>query len=403
MPKNKRPVPRKASNTPEDKDEAVTQSLCDLALELSEQEDSETNSAELRQKAIDFQRLIRKNLNQKKDEVLYDAIERAKYEDVGAYQFLRSNIEEAASTFVLRRENAPAMEINAFVVPLFVHSSGGLKEADGFQDQDAFEALVQSFQKAQLESAKAKVVLINHVYDLAEIDNITYSHLSEMVRDALASMTDKKVTATPGLERSMTGWSGAQFGAGDNAVELRFLLGFALKREDDPFYSVPPDEAQADAYFEQRMLRYQQWTTDVGDLVKRSLAPAGAALEINFLYQDLFHGGKEQGMAEYFMLQMMAEINQALASSGQAASDVAAIVGPIDSNGDMLLRVKLYAADGAELASSDKPLDLAADLQVEVDDICDALATLGVTRLSVALKFDANGKPVEAQPYTPGE
>lgn len=403
MPKNKRPVPRKAANTPEDKDEAVTQSLCDLALELSEQEDSETNSAELRQKAIDFQRLIRKNLNQKKDEVLYDAIERAKYEDVGAYQFLRSNIEEAASTFVLRREGAPAMEINAFVVPLFVHSSGGLKEADGFQDQDAFEALVQSFQKAQLESAKAKVVLINHVYDLAEIDNITYSHLSEMVRDALASMTDKKVAATPGLERSMTGWSGAQFGAGDNAVELRFLLGFALKREDDPFYNVPADEAQADAYFEQRMVRYQQWTVDVGDLVKRSLAPAGAALEINFLYQDLFHGGKEQGMAEYFMLQMMAEINQALVSSGQAASDVAAIVGPIDSNGDMLLRVKLYAADGAELASSDKPLDLAADLQVEVDDICDALATLGVTRLSVALKFDSHGKPVEARPYTPAQ
>ncbi|CDG81278.1 hypothetical protein [Janthinobacterium agaricidamnosum] len=400
MPKNKRPVPRKSSNTPEDKDEAFTQSLCDLALDLVEQEDSDTKSEELRQKEIDFQRLIRKNLNQKKDEVLYDAIERAKYEDVEAYQFLRSNIEEAASTVVVRRVGAPAMEINAFVVPLFVHSTGGLKEEQGFQDQQAFEALVQSFQQAELESAKAKVVLINHAYDLAEIDNITYSHLNEMVRDAWASMTDKRISATPGLERSITGWSGAAFGAQDNAVELRFLLGFALKRADDPFYQVPSDEAAADAYFAARMARYQQWTGDVAELVKRCLAPAGTALQLNFLYQDLFHGGKEQGMAEYFMLQMMAEINQALETGKLEAGQVSAIVGPADINGNMLLRVNLYAADGALLASSEKPLDLAADLQVEVDDICDALATIGVSDLSVTLKFDGQGKPVEIQPYS---
>jgi hypothetical protein len=401
MPKNKRPVPRKASDTPEDKDETVTQSLCDLALELAEREDSDTMSELLRQKEVEFQRLIRKNLNQKKDEVLYDAIERAKYEDVGAYQYLRGHIEEAASTVLLRREGAPTMEINAFVVPLFVHSSGGLKEDQGFQDQDAFEQLVASFQQAGLESAKAKVVLMNHAYDLNEIDRITYSHLNEMVRDAWASMTDKKVAATPALERSIAGWSGAGFGAQDAAVELRFLLGFALKRADDPFYQVPADEAAADAYFAARMARYQAWTLQAQPLLQRSLAAPGTPLEINFLYQDLFHGGKEQGMAEYFTLQMMAEINAALQRHGVDAGQARAVVGPADVHGEMVLRVKLHDAGGALLASSEKPLDLAADLEVEVDDIADALGTLGVRAVAVALRFDAAGAALEEQPYPP--
>ena len=135
MPKNKRPVPRKSANTPEDKDESVTRMLCTMALNLAEQEDSESQGTVLAEQAVEFGRLIRKALNQKKDEILYDAIERAKYEDVGAYQYLRSHIEEAASVVTIRRENAPTMEINAFVVPLLVQSTGGLKEADSFQDQ----------------------------------------------------------------------------------------------------------------------------------------------------------------------------------------------------------------------------------------------------------------------------
>ena len=40
MPKNKRPVPRKSANTPEDKDEAVTRMLCTMALNLAEQDPS---------------------------------------------------------------------------------------------------------------------------------------------------------------------------------------------------------------------------------------------------------------------------------------------------------------------------------------------------------------------------
>ena len=401
MPKNKRPVPRKSSNTPEDKDDAVTRMLATMALNLAEQEDSATQSTVLAEQAVEFERLIRKCLNQKKDEVLYEAIERAQDEDIGAWQYLRSHIEEASSVTVIRRDNAPAMEINAFVVPLLVQSTGGLKQADTFQDQPAFEALVQSFQKAGLESAKAKVVLISHAYDIDEIDRITYSHLSEMVRDAWASMTDKKITATPGLERSIAGWSTTAFGPQDTAVELRFLLGFALKRVDDPFYVEPKEEAALDAWFDARMARYQQWTTEVASLVQRCLAPAGAPLEVSFLYQDLFHGAKEQGMAEYAMLQMMSGINHALAEHQLAAGDVSVVVGPSDAHGEMLLRANVYRADGALLHSADKPLDLAADLQDAIDDVCDALATIGVTQLSVALRLDSQGQALEVQPHAP--
>ncbi|MFM2085996.1 MAG: hypothetical protein RLZZ237_865 [Pseudomonadota bacterium] len=402
MPKNKRPVPRKSANTPEDKDEAITRMLCTMALNLAEQEDSVSQSTVLAEQAVEFGRIIRKTLNQKNDEVLYDAIDRAKYEDVGAYQYLRQQIEEASSVVVIRRENAPSMEINAFVVPLLVQSTGGLQQANTFQDQPAFEALVKSFQQAELESAKAKVVLMSHAYDLDEIDRITYSHLHEMVREAYTSMTDKKIVAAPGLERSIVGWSETAFGPQDTAVELRFLLGFALKRVDDPFYKEPKDEAALDAWFDARMARYQQWTGDVAELVKRCLAPAGTALEVSFLYQDLFHGGKEQGMAEYTMLQMMSGINHALAENNTAPADVSVIVGPTDEHGEMLLRVNVHAAGGELLHSADKPLDLAADLQDEVNDICDALAIIGVSQLSVALRFDAKGQPLEVQAYTPG-
>ncbi len=399
MPKNKRPTPRKSSQTLEDKDDALPQSLADLAVELVEREDG---GLELPEKEVALQKLIRKLLQQKNDEVLYDAVERAKYADVDAYQYLRGHIEEASSTVVVRREGKPAMEINAFVVPLFVRSTGGLIENDGFFDADAFAHLVQSFQQGGLESEQAKVVLINHAYDLGEIDRITYSHLGAMVRDAYASMTEKKIVATPALDDSIVGWSGASFGADDIAVELRFLLGFALKREDDPFYAVPRDEAAADAYFSERMARYQRWTGQAAPLVRRLMAADPESVDINFLYQDLFHGGKEQGMAEYAMLQMMADINHALREYKTGPDQVRAIVGPTDVRDAMVLRVNLYArAGGALLATSDKPLELAADMQVEVDDICDALATIGIDSVAVAMKFDRDGKPVDPQDYDP--
>jgi hypothetical protein len=405
MPKNKRPVPRKSNVAPQEKDDALAQCLSELALDLVEQEGEDEEGAVqsdalLRQKDEQFHKLVRKLINQKNDEVLYDAIERARYADVDAYQFLRAQVEEASATLLIRREGAPPMEIDAFVVPLFVHSTGGLIEADGFQDQAAFDALVASFQQARLESAAARVVLMNHAYDLDEIDRITYSHLGEMVRDAYASMTDKKIAATPALERSIVGWAPTAFGADDKAVELRFLLGFSLKRADDPFYQVPSNEAEADAYFAARMQRFQAWTGQAEPLLLRCLAGDGAQLVLNFLYQDLFHGGKEQGMAEYFMLQMMADINHALRENKLAPSQAMAVVAPTDVNDAMVLRVNLHAVQGgAVLASSEKPLDLAADLQTEVDDVCDALGTLGIGAVSVAMKFDRNGQAVEARPY----
>ncbi|HEV7815299.1 MAG TPA: hypothetical protein VGP06_09415 [Janthinobacterium sp.] len=399
MPKNKRPVPRKTA-TPEDKDEAITQTLADLALALAEQEDGDTLNEELRRKEADFHKLVRKSLNQKKDEVLYEAIERARDEDLGAWQFLRGAVEEAAATVLLRREGAPEMEINAFLIPLFVRGTGGLKEEQGFQDQAAFEALLASFQEGQLESAKARVVLIRHAYDLAEIDSIAYSHLNEMVREAATSMTDKKIAAAPALERSIAGWSATAFGAGDEVSELRFLLGFALKRADDPFYAVPENEDAADAYFETRMQRYREWTIAAAPLLKSCLAPPATALELHFLYQDLFYGAKEQAMAEYAMLQLMAALNDALREKRLDAQQVKAIVAPAAVRGAMVLRVNLYpAAGGAPLASAEKPLDLAADLEAEVDDVCDALATIGLHALSVALRFDADGQPLEERAY----
>jgi len=400
MPKNKPPVSRKTVPTPEERNEAVTKALADLALDLAEREDGDSD--ELRLKEVELQRLIRKALNQKKDEVLYEAIERARDDDIGAYQFLRGAIEEAAATMLQRREGAPEMEINAFMIPLFVRSVGGLKEDQGFQDPAAFDALLASFNTAQLESAKARVVLISHAYDLAEIDAITYSHLDEMVRDALSTLTEKKLVAAPALERSITGWSPTGFAATDEVSELRFLLGFALKRADDPFYQVPGDEGSADLYFEQRMARYRAWTGDAAALVKRCLAtPAGAeALGIDFLYQDLFYGAKEQGMAEHAMLQLMASLNDALQQRQTAAAQVRAVIGPADVRGAMVLRVNLVPIEGGDpLASAEKPLDLAADLALEIDDVGDALATLGISTLSVALRFDAQGRPLDERPY----
>ncbi|WP_229506403.1 hypothetical protein [Massilia sp. BJB1822] len=393
MPKNKRPTPRKSSTPPEEKEEVLSQALCALALELAEQEDGETLGAELRDKEQDFARLLRRYLNQQKDEILYGAIEQARYEDVGAYQLLRSAIEEAAGTVQLRREGAPALEIDAFAIPVFARSQGGLKLEECFQDDAAYDALLQSLREGGLESPQAKLVLVRHAYDLGEAERISYGQLNAMVREAAASLTEKKMSEAPALQRSIAGWCGPAFGPGDEAVELRFLLGFALKRADDPFYAVPAGEEQADAYFASRMERYRAWTQQYAPLVRRCLA-GGRALELNFLYQDLFFGAVQQGQSEHAMLAMMAELGQAL--HGHAADQAAAIVGPADSGGSMQLRVNLHAAPGgALLATSARPLDLGCDLEAEVEDVRDALATLGVQTVSVARRFDAQGQPEE--------
>ncbi|MBV6325183.1 DUF2863 family protein [Duganella violaceipulchra] len=403
MPKNKRPVPRKSANSPELKDEQQTTELCALALDLADGEFNndivaDSTRAELAQKALDFQRLLRKLLNQSKDEVLYGAIELARDESRDGYRYLRNAVEEGAASVTLRREGAPEMEIDAFAIPVFVHSQGGLDPAFDFQDGAAYEALLDSFTDAGLESPKAKVVLVSHAYDLEEFERVSYGQLHTMVREAAQSLTEKKISAAPALERSMAaGWSATGFGAADTAVELRFLLGFAMKRADDAFYQVPAGEKAADAYFAKRAERYQQWTGQHAPLVARCLGRGrgDGELRLNFLYQDLFFGAREQGQSEYAMLQLLSALNQAI--GGRVPAELNAVIAPSDVDDEMVLRVQLRDGE-AVLASGDKPLDLGADLELEVDDLRDALASIGVSALQVALRFDADGQPVEPRP-----
>jgi hypothetical protein len=403
MPKNKRPAPRKSAPSPEEKEDALIQQLCDLAITLVEQEGGEEEGDEQAGDApaqAELLKIIRKCLNRKQDDILYEALERSKYADIDAWQLLKAQMDEASEITLIRREQATDFEINAFVIPVFARTDGGLHADQCFTDQDAFDQLVKSIQQSQLESADAKVVLINHAYHLDEIDSITYSHVSDMIRDAYASMTDKKAVATPAIDRSFGGWPENTFQPGDQAIELRFLLGFALKTVDDAFYQVPEEALAMDAYFAERAERFQQWSVTAAPLLQRLLVTDGAAIDINFLYQDLFHGGKERGIAEYFMLQMMSALNQALAESGTPPEQTRAVIGPVTVRDDFFLRVNLYKEGGEVLiASAEKPLTALSDLQLEIDDTYDALTTIGVTSMAIAAGFDEQDQAVDVQAY----
>ncbi len=368
----------------------MTQKLCELATNIAGEEDNLPKRDSLRQQESELQKLVKKSVYQKKDEVLYDALDRVKDADIGAYQLLKERIEEASEVIVTGRGDGKNVEINAFIIPMFVHTAGGLHAERCFQDQEAFDLLSKSLQQAQLESADATVVLISHAYHLDEIDGITFSHLNEMVRDAHAAMADMRGAPTTAIERSFSGWPENQFAADDQAVELRFLLGFASKTTDDAFYRVPEGEVAADAYFEARAERFERWTEQVAPLVKRCLGVDGAEADVNFLYQDLFHGGKERGIGEYFMLQMMSELNHSLGEQGVDPERVKAIIGPAVAGFDTVVRVNLLAvADDALLVSSEKPWNLGRDLEDEIADVEDALRMIGVTSVSVVAKFDA--------------
>lgn len=399
MPKNKRPTPRKSSSSPHEKDDTVAQKLSDLALDLVEQEDSESMSDALRQKDSEFNKLIKRSIYQKKDEILYGALEQAKDADIGAYLLLKERIEEASETIVTARADGKNVEINVFVIPMFVYTIGGLQFEDCFEDQEAFELLSKSLQEAELESRDAAVVLVNHAYHLDEIDAITFSHLNEMVRDAHASITDMRGAATPAIDRSFGPWPEGRFAADDQAIELRFLLGFALKATDDAFYRIPDDEAAIDAYFGARAERFERWAEQLVPVVKRCLVAEGAEVEVNFLYQDLFHGGKERAIAEYLMLQMMSELNHGLDQHSIDAANVNAIVGPAEVRNEIVLRVNLYAAGGdAPIVSAEKPWNIGRDLEDEIADVQDALTTIGVASLAVAEKFGADGQALNVRP-----
>ena len=402
MPKNKKPVPRKSAAPAEPDTEALAQALADLALEVAEGEETDPELAAAREEELRV--AIRKALRKKRDEVLYGAIEIARFTDPEACRLLRSHIGEESATLRVRSANRtegePELEIDAFLIPLFVRSTGGLVSQDIFPDDEAYEALAASFVACELESPGAKLALVRHAYDLAEVDHIGFSTLQELLREAAASLSSKKPVAAPLLEASIRGWTGERFAPDETAMELRFLFGFSLKRADDPFYAVPKNEIDADVYFADRMRRYRAWTERVAPLVRRCLARDPESISVDFLYQDLFHGAKEQGVAELAMLGTLAEINGLLAAKELAADRVRAVVAPVDAGEHIELRINLYALDGGPpWGGASKAADLAADLGAEVDELCDALGSIGIDDVSTADGFDAEGHPEGAQPY----
>jgi len=398
MPNNKRPAPRKTPKPAAEPDhEAVAQNLVDLALEITEREDPDPALVEAREQ--DVLTLVRRALRRRHDEVLYGAIDLARYTDPAACRWLRDRIEEEAAT-LLAREGEEAFEIDAFMIPLFVTSTGGLLEAEIFQDDSAFDELSDSFRKAGLASADSRVVLVRHLYDLDAVDAIRYSDLQDMLREAFQSMRSKKLTAAPAIQASMRPWVAGEAAPDEETMELRFLLGFVLKHTDDPFYRVPKAEADADAYFEGRLARYRMWAGSITPLLQRNLAKEPAGMELNFLYQDLFFGAKEQGLSELAMLATLADVNAVIDEGERDAERLKAVVAPVDLGEQAVLRINLYALDGgAPLATVDKPVDLSDDLEIALEDLCDALGTVGLDGILVASGFDAGGQPDGAEPY----
>jgi hypothetical protein len=402
MPKTKRPAPRKPAKPAAEPDhEALAQNLVDLALEITESDPKLRQAAARKpQLELDLQTLVRRSLRRQHDEVLYGAIELARFTDPECCRYLKEHIEEEAATHHLRDDDGAELEIDAFMIPLFVHSTGGLNAAEVFQDDAAFEELSDSFRHTGLASADSRVVLVRYLYDLDEVDHIGYTDLQAMLREAAASMRSKKLVAAPTVEASMRGWHASGYGPEDEAMELRFLLGFSLKHADDAFYKVPKDEAGADAYFEGRMARYRMWAGSISPLLSRCLSAHPAQVSLNFLYQDLFYGAKEQGVAELAMLATLADVNTRLDELDLEPARIKAVAAPVDLGDHAVLRINLYALHGgAPLATVDKPLDLAADLETELEDLCDGLGTVGLDGVLVARGFDEGGQPEGAEPY----
>ena len=389
---------RKPGKPVEAEPEELAQNLVDLALEITEQEAPDAAATAAREGELTV--LVRRMLRRRHDDVLYGAIELARYTDPDCCRLLRARIEEEAATLHVRGDDDTELEIDAFMIPLFVHGTGGLVQEEVFRDDADFEALIDSFRQSGLASPATRIVVVRHLYDLDGVDRIRYGDLQEMLKEAAQAMRSRKLVATPGIAATMTPWIVGDYEPGDEAMELRFLLGFALKPADDPFYRVPVGEAAADAYFEGRMARFRMWAGSVAPHLARCLSSHPAGIELNFLYQDLFFGAKEQGVSELSMLATLSEVNARLDEQGRAPDRIKAVVAPLEADGEPVLRINLYPlGGGAPLATVDKPLDLAADLATDLDDLCDALGTIGLDGVLLARGFDDAGEPVEAEPY----
>lgn len=404
MKKAKHPA-ASASAPIEERDEVLADRLVNLAVDLRETDIYSTLPDDLKKAQSDLRKTIRKCLQQRREHSLDEALERTYEGDVKAYLVLREHVEEMSGSVLFHRDEGPDLEVNAFVVPLFVHTTGGLRIEQCFQDEQAFEQLRDSFQEGGLESRKAKVVLVAHAYHLDEIERIGYCHLHQMVHEAFEAMTRKKASAADAIARSMQGWPSSGFAPDDNAMELRFLLGFALKAMDDPFYDVPEKEAAADRYFEARADRFRKWSQQVRPLLQRCLVTDGREVQIDFLYQDLFHGGKEAAQAELAMLSLLSEAQQALDEHGIAPEDAKAVIGPAETE-DEVLRVSLQGTGGATAGVFDKPVNRTETMESAMADIADGLATVGIRDMYIAKQIDAEGNPNSIRPYpsrrTPG-
>jgi hypothetical protein len=81
------------------------------------------------------------------------------------------------------------------------------------------------------------------------------------------------------------------------------------------------------------------------------------------------------------MLGLLSELNQAIAGHDPASLQV--VIAPSDDELEPQLQIQL-SAGASVLASAALPLDPAADLAVALDDLGDALSSLGLTDLSVS-------------------
>lgn len=127
MKKAKHPPAVKSGTPAEEPDEALADRLVRLALDLREFDDYKVLPEALHKAHAELRKMIRKCLQQRRGKALDEALERTFEDDVKAYRVLRENVEEMSGTILLRREGAPDVEVNAFVVPFFAHVTGGLR------------------------------------------------------------------------------------------------------------------------------------------------------------------------------------------------------------------------------------------------------------------------------------
>lgn len=399
MKKTKAPLDKNAHGNVEH-DDALTDKLIDLAIALRDVDLYATLSDEKTKALSALRKTIRKCLQHTREQALDEALESVYEKDAKAYFVLRESVEEQAGNVMLRRDSGPELEINAFAVPLFVHSVGGLHEEQCFQDSDAFEQLRTSFTEHGLESRLANVVLVSHAYHPDELERIGYCQLNAMVHEAADAMTRKKASMADAIVKSISGWPPSNFAPDDQAVDLRFLLGFALKPADDPFYRVPEKAAAADRYFEARAERFRKWSQQVVPVLQRCLVNDGRAVQIDFLYQDLFYGAREAALTELSVLRVLTELRDLMDANRQAPENVEAIIGPVDTDDEPIVRVSLSrSADNVTLGFAERLPSRTETMEHALDDIADGLTAMGISEIKMAKAFDSQGNASSVRPY----